>query len=212
MHGPLPVVPRHRSRASRLLTEYVGLAVVAVLLAFLIRTFVGLAYYIPSESMYPTLKINDRVVVSRVSYRLHDPRRGDIMVFDNPTVETVEPGMPVRFLRSVLEVVGIHQSNDKNLIKRVVGLPGEELSIHDGRVFINGKALNEPYLRPGVVSSGRDSSPTFGPITIPPNHVFMMGDNRPNSADSRYWGPLDEKKIVGRAVVRVWPPWRLSFL
>ena len=195
-----------------MVTEYAGLAVIAVLLAFLIRTFVGLAFYIPSESMYPTLKINDRVVVSRLSYRLHDPHRGDIVVFDNPTVETKEPALPVRFVRSVLEVVGIHQSNDKNLIKRVVGLPGEELSIHDGKVYINGRALREPYLRPGVVTLGRDSTPTFGPITIPPKHLFMMGDNRPNSADSRYWGTLDEKKIVGRAVVRLWPPWRLSFL
>ena len=128
--------------------EYAGLALVAILLASLIRSFLGLAFYIPSESMLPTLKVNDRVVVSRLSYHLHAPHRGDIVVFQNPDyVADDSPNIVERVVRSVFEVVGARQPEDKNLIKRVVGLPGETIAIHDNAVWIDAKKLNEPYLK-----------------------------------------------------------------
>ena len=200
--------------------EYVGLAVVAIVLALLIRNFLGLAFYIPSKSMDPTLKVNDRVVVSRLSYRLHRPRRGDVIVFDNPTVYRQPAALPIRSLRNILEVVGIQHDKDKNLIKRLIGLPGETVEGRGGHVFINGKQLVEPYLGPSVIQ--RD----FGLVTIPPGRYWMMGDNRDNSEDSRFWTcpperpqrievfchTIAQSAMVGRAVVRLWPPWRGAFL
>ena len=211
---------RPRRSALAIVREYVGLAIVAVVLAFLIRTFLGLAFYIPSASMYPTLKVNDRVVVSRLSYRLHDPHRGDIIVFDNPNIVTKEPSLPVRTVRNMLEVVGIQHDKDKNLIKRLIGLPGDTLEGKAGHVYINGKLLIEPYLQPSVTTTD------FGPLKIPKGRYWMMGDNRGNSEDSRYWTcpaerpqsepifcqTITESAMVGRAVVRVWPPWRGAFL
>ncbi len=200
--------------------EYVGLAIVAIVLAFVIRTFLGLAFYIPSKSMDPTLKVNDRVVVSRLSYRLHDPRRGDVIVFDNPTVYSKQPALPVRTLRNLLEVVGIQHDKDKNLIKRLIGLPGETLEGRNGHILVNGKQLIEPYLQPSVITSD------FGPVKIPVGRYWMMGDNRGNSEDSRFWTcpaerpqsnpmfcqTINRDAMVGRAVVRIWPPWRGAFL
>lgn len=201
-----PAPAKRRPSAFRLVGEYAGLAFVAIFLAFLIRSFLGLAYYIPSESMEPTLMVRDRVVVTRLSYKLHDPHRGDVVVFDNPNFTGREPALPVRFLRSLLEVVGMHQPDDKNLIKRVIGLPGETVEGRNGRVYINGQVLAEPWLPPGVQTS------EFEPVTIPPKHVWMMGDNRGNSSDSRVFGPIRESTIVGRAFARIWPFTRLGWL
>ena len=187
-----------------------------MLLALAIRTFVGLAFYIPSSSMEKTLLVNDRLVVSRLSYRLHDPNRGDIVVFDNPTKNSPRESPPRRLVNSLLEVVGFHQDKDKSLIKRVVALPGETIDIRDGRVWINGRALIEPYLADGVQSypapPGTEQTQPLLPLTLGPDQYFMMGDNRGNSSDSRYIGPINRDAFVGRAVVRVWPPTRLDFL
>lgn len=199
----------NRSRSlRRFVTEYVALAVVAIVLASLIRSFLGLAFYIPSESMVPTLKVHDRVVVSRLSYHLHDPRRGDVVVFQNPQYpDKAQPNILKRALRNAFELVGMHQPKDKNLIKRLIGLPGDRLMVKDGGVWINGKRLAEPWLQKDVATdwSGNEGME----ITVPSGHYFMMGDNRGNSCDSRCF-PADKRfvprsSMVGRAFVRVWP-------
>ena len=199
--------------------EYGILIIVAVVIASLIRVFVGLAFYIPSESMYPTLKIGDRVVVSRISYRLHDPHRGDIVVFQNPAYTELRRNTPIdRLFRNLFDFVGARQPKDKNYVKRVIGLPGETLVIKNDAVWINGVKLQEPWLQPNVKTTpGPDGKSSF---TVPPNSYFMMGDNRPESADSRYFNdpqgnrhPFVEKKtMVGRAFVRLWPATRLGGL
>ena len=215
--GPLAVgAPRHRrSSPARTVVEYAGLAIVAVLLASLIRSFLGLAFYIPSESMVPTLKINDRVVVSRLSYHLHDPRRGDIVVFQNPDYKAADsPNVVEKVVRSVFEVVGARQPEDKNLIKRVIGLPGETLAIHDNAVWINGKKLNEPYLKTFYARGGVldwEGQPEYTQ-KIPSGRYWMMGDNRDNSHDSRFFHTIRRSAMVGRAFVRVWPFSRLGGL
>ena len=166
--------------------EWAGLLGGALLIALLIRTFLFQPFYIPTASMYPTLKVNDRVLVNKLSYKIHDVHRGDIVVFTAPQGEAT---------------TGI-----KDLIKRVVGLPGETVEGHDGHVYVGGRMLQEPYLPDGVVTSD------FGPEKVPAASYWMMGDNRSQSRDSRYFGPIPESKVVGRAFVRLWPLSRLGFL
>lgn len=183
---------------------------IAGIIAFVVRTFVAQAFYIPSGSMLPQLQLLDRVVVSKIAYQLHDPRRGDIVVFDNPRpvpdADGDDDNVAVRFLRGIGEAVGVVQPSTDEFIKRVIGLPGETVEGRGGRVYINGKALREPYLPAEVQTSD------FNPVTVPKDHLFVMGDNRSNSSDSRAFGPIREGSIVGRAFVRVWPLDDLSFL
>jgi len=183
--------------------------VLAAIIAILINTFVAQAFYIPSVSMVPQLRVNDRVVVSKLAYHLHAPRRGDIVVFSAPPSEQLAlgtSGNPVgRALQSLGRAFGVAEAKTE-LIKRVIGLPGETVQGLNGRVYIDGDALDEPYLPKGTYTSN------FGPIVVPPGHVWVMGDNRTDSSDSRVFGPIAESTIVGRAVWRVWPLDHLSFL
>lgn len=159
--------------------------------------------------MVPQLNINDRVVVSRLSYDLHAVHRGDIVVFKSPPGVEPAPHLPSNaILRAFRDVgVGLGFAQDQTvLIKRVVGLPGERVQGRDGHVFINGDLLVEPYLPKGTYTS------SFGPLVVPKGDIFVMGDNRGNSLDSRYFGPVPERTVVGRALWRIWPPWRPSFL
>lgn len=185
------------------------LVVAALLIAFVVKTFVAQAFFIPSGSMIPTLEVHDRVVVSRLAYRLHDPRRGDVVVFESPSSAALNGGSgdpwPVRVGRDFLETVGLARPSEEDFIKRVVALPGEEVEGRDGRVHVDGRILEEPYLDGVVISE-------FGPVTVPDDHVWVMGDNRPQSSDSRFFGPVPTERIVGRAIARVWPPSRLAFL
>ncbi len=185
-----------------------ALVVVAVLAAILVKAFLAQAFFIPSASMEPQLRAGDRVVVSRLAYRLHEPRRGDIVVFDDPSEDATpdRPFIAVRLGRDALEAVGLLPPSGRELIKRVVGLPGETVEGHDSTVFIDGRPLFEPYLPPGTVIDD------FGPFRVPVDHVFVMGDNRTNSKDSRYIGPVAIDTIVGRALARIWPPGRLAYL
>lgn len=199
-----------RSSWSHTAREVPILVVSAAVLAFLLKTFVAQAFYIPSASMLPQLQIDDRVVVSKLSYRLHDPRRGDIVVFDCPAVscmnEKRDDGGVKGLLRKVAEGVGVVQPSAEEFIKRVVGLPGETVEGRDGVVYIDGRRLIEPYLSANTTTSD------FAPVEVPAEHLWVMGDNRTNSSDSRVFGAIPESTVVGRTVVRVWPLTNASFL
>jgi signal peptidase I len=206
--------PAHKQKSSLVkVVDYGFLIMVAIILASLIRSFVGLAFYIPSVSMYPTLKVNDRVIVSRISYRLGDPKRGDVVVFRNPGFEELDkPNIVETVGRVLFEIVGSRQPKDKNYIKRVIGVPGDRLTFKDGAVWVNGSKLNEPYLQPGVTTTYPDHENID--IVVPPRKYFMMGDNRGESCDSRCFAPkngpppptfIDRSAIVGRAFHRIWP-------
>ncbi|MDX2097548.1 MAG: signal peptidase I [Leptolyngbyaceae cyanobacterium bins.59] len=161
----------------------IGLSIV---LALGIRTFVAEARWIPSGSMEPTLQVDDRLIVDKLSYRFNSPQRGDIVVF-----------APTDTLRE--------QKFKDAFIKRVIGLPGEKVEIKGGRVYINGKPIREQYIA---------DRPTYswGPEVVPPNSYLVLGDNRNNSYDSHYWGFVPRDRIIGRAVVRFWPPNRMGEL
>lgn len=165
----------------------------SVVLAMGIRQFVAEARYIPSESMLPTLEVNDRLMIEKVSYRfLRSPQRGDIVVF-KPT--------------PALEAQDYHDA----FIKRVIGLPGEEVAIEAGQVFINGESLEESYIPHDALTevgpcATVDEQPFLAqPVIIPQNTYLVLGDNRHNSYDSRCWGIVPQDKIIGRAAIRFWP-------
>ena len=200
--------PPSRGQLAKEIPLLIGLA---ILIAFLVKTFVAQAFYIPSGSMIPQLDIGDRVVVSKVSYDLHDPNRGDIIVFDAPpnapgvTQGSKSTGVG-RVVRNIFESIGVLQPSTEEYIKRIIGLPGETVQGKDGHVFINGQELVEPYLPPGTTTSD------FGPITVPKGGLWVMGDNRTNSSDSRVFGAIRRRTVVGRAILRVWPIHRIAFL
>jgi len=198
------------SRGRRLLVETILLVVAAIVLAVILRTFLAEAFRIPSSSMEPQLNVGDRVIVSRTAYKLHDPRRGDVVVFDCPPAagctDPPKPNLLVRGVHTVMEAVLLREPQPEEYIKRVIGLPGETVEGRDGLVWINGKPLDEPYLPVGTRTSD------FGPVVVEPERLWLMGDNRGNSSDSRVFGQVDQDTIVGRAILRVWPPWRTAFL
>ena len=177
----------------RTVLEWGVLIVLALVIAFLIKTFLFQAFFIPSESMTPTLKVGDRVLVNKLSYDLHDVNRGDIVVFEAPPAARSD---------------GI-----EDLVKRAVGLPGETITADgNGHLLIDGRRLSEPYLPRGTVSTFTDVPPGCGTpadgsngCVVPKGHVFMMGDNRGASKDSRVFGPIELNAIVGRVFVRIWP-------
>jgi signal peptidase I len=183
--------------------ELPALIIVALVLAFLIKTFLLQAFYIPSGSMMDTLQINDRVLVEKVTFRFRDPQRGEIIVFRRPGV--AEDRGPAAVVRSFFEGLGIIAPDAEiDLIKRVVGLPGETLEIVDGIVHVDGVPLTEPY----ILTDVRD----FGPLEVPAGEYFMLGDNRSNSDDSRYGlGTVPRESVVGRAFVILWPPSNATF-
>jgi len=204
----------------RIAAEAPVVVVAAVLVAFLVKTFVAQPFYIPSPSMYPQLKINDKVLVSKLAFDLHPPRRGDIVVFDAPP--GVEQAVPRRHdnpivagLRRVGEGVGLIQPSAEEFVKRVIGLPGETVEAKGGNVYVDGRRLVEPYLPRGTYTSD------FGPVTVPAGRLWVMGDNRGDSCDSRCF-PRDSGgrapatiavgHVVGRAVLKVWPLGHASFL
>ncbi|MGH9222494.1 MAG: signal peptidase I [Acidimicrobiales bacterium] len=194
-------------RRGSFLRELLVLLVTALVIAVGVKTFVAQAFYIPSGSMLPQLEVGDRIVVSKLAYKLHDPRRGDVVVFDSPNPRPKDTAGPVaRVVRGLAQAVGVAAPSTDEFVKRVVGLPGETVEAHGGRVFVNGRELIEPYLPTSTVIND------FGQVRVPDGHVFVMGDNRENSADSRVFGPIPTSTIVGRAVVRVWPLPNASYL
>jgi signal peptidase I len=197
-----------RSQLAKEIPLLIGLAIV---IAFLVKTFVAQAFYIPSGSMIPQLNVGDRVVVSKLAYDVHDPRRGDVVVFDAPPRA---PGLQApdrssgvgRLVRDVFEAIGVLQPSTEEYIKRVIALPGETVYGRNGHVFVNDQELVEPYLPAG------DSTADFPPVVVPKGDLWVMGDNRSNSSDSRVFGPIRENTVVGRAILRVWPPGRAAYL
>ena len=179
---------RERGRPARKkgggFVEYVVILLVSFALVFgFVRPFVMEAFWIPSGSMIPTLQINDRVLVNKFIYRFSEPERGDIVVF-----------------KSV-------DNSEQDLIKRVVGLPGDEISVRRGKLFVNGEPQREPYTN----KEFPDTS-FFAETTVPKDHVFVMGDNCANSQDSRVFGPLPAENIEGEAFLRFSPPGRIGLL
>ena len=164
------------NRIVKEIIEWIAVVVVAVVLAYCVNHFIIVNAIVPSSSMEKTIMTGDRVIGNRLAYSFSEPERGDIIIFKFPDDES------------------------KLYIKRLIGLPGETVEIKEGKVFVDGEALDEPYLT--VTTEG-----TFGPYTVPEGHYFMLGDNRNNSADSRYWNNtyLAREKIVGKAVFKYWP-------
>jgi signal peptidase I len=198
-----------RQRRFGFLRELPVLLVLAFLLALLIKTFVVQAFYIPSQSMEPTLEIGDRVLVNKVVYRLHPPGRGDVIVFEDPNPVAQPDRSPLSSVwHWLIEGLGVSASAERDFIKRVIGLPGDVVEIDpDGAVHVNGVELREPYLSPV-----QDQRP-YGPVTVPRDSLFVMGDNRPNSNDSRFsLGMIPQDRVIGRAFVVIWPPSRVGWL
>jgi signal peptidase I len=158
----------------------------SLFLALGIRQFVAEARYIPSESMVPTLEINDRLIVEKISYLVNPPQREDIIVFwPNDRLRQQQPKLKDAF------------------IKRLIGLPGEKVEVRAGRVYINDKPLQEKYI---------EAEPDYewGPEIVPENAYLVLGDNRNNSYDSHFWGYVPRQNIIGRAAFRFWPPSRIG--
>ncbi len=157
------------------LRELLEAVLPALVIVLVVNIFLAQATRVEGQSMDPSLRDNERLIIEKITYRFRSPQRGDIVVLRRPQ-RSVDP-----------------------LIKRVIGLPGETVAIHDGLVYINGEPLSEPYLNQSTWGS-------MAPVVVPEGHVFVMGDNRRSSNDSRAFGvvPLDD--IVGRAWLRYWPP------
>jgi len=176
------------------------LLVVALAVAVVIKTFLVQPFYVPSESMLPTIETNDRVMVSKLNYRFADPRRGEIVVFTSPFNDEVDQeSIPQAVVRHVLEAIGIQTASADDLIKRIVAVGGDTVEIRDGSLYVNGELADEPYLfQPGGM-------PAFGPELVPAESVFVMGDNRAVSYDSRRFGAIPLDHVLGEAVLRIWP-------
>lgn len=164
--------PKTRKSSGR---EFAETLIIALILAFLIRTFVFESFQVQGNSMKPTLHNDNRVLVNKLAFKFSKPKTGEIVVFQSP----VDP--------------------KQDWIKRVIGTPGETVSIKNSVVYIDGKKYPEPFLK------YRHVSKNYGPLKVPPGHLFVLGDNRPISYDSRYFGMLSEKRLKGQAFVVWWP-------
>ena len=176
------VLGKYKTPIAKSAAEIAESALIAIVLVFLIiRPFIVQAFYIPSGSMLPTLEVRDHILVSKFIYRFHEPQRGDIIVFKAPAAIS-------------------SYGQEQDFIKRLMGLPGDIIEVKDGAVYRNHKRLTEPYLmEPGRIEYERE------PIKVPRGMLFVMGDNRNDSNDSHEWGPLDRKRVIGKAMVRFWP-------
>ena len=187
-----PDAPPDNPSPTRWIKEAAVVVVVAVLVAVLLRAFVVQTFFIPSGSMEPTLQIGDRILVNKLSYHFHGVDRGNIVVFSRPPTENC----------------GGPEVND--LVKRVIGLPGDVISLSNGYVYVDGKKLDESWLpasEQGITVAGPagNSSNLARPYRVPADNYFVMGDNRTDSCDSRYWGPINRSLLVGKVELRVWP-------
>ena len=200
--NPVDRLTRRLPDPLRVIVDWLVTIVGAVAIVLLVKAYVVNPYRIPSSSMEPTLhcaqpasgceaRFSDRVLANRFIYHLRDPRRGEIVVFDTPDAARVKCGAGGTF------------------VKRLIGLPGETVELRlrrgEGYVFVNGRQLDEPYL-----GDGRRSTEEFGPVKVPQNAYFMMGDNRSQSCDSREWGSVPRQNLIGKVFATYWPPNRIS--
>jgi signal peptidase I len=186
---PKPPDPKPNRSVRRTVLEWAAVIAGGIIIALVVEAFLVQAFWIPTPSMVPTLEVGDRVLVNKLAYKFHDVHRGDVVVFERPPA--AQNGT---------------DSEIKDLIKRVVAVGGDTLEGRDGRVYVNGELIEEPYLEPGTVTENLPHQ------TILEGQVFVMGDNRENSEDSRFFGPIDEDTIVGRAFVKVLPITDLGWL
>ncbi len=165
-------------KTKKVILEWFCTIALAIFLSLVVKNYIAEARWIPSESMLPTIRAGDRLLVDKITYKFKEIERGDIVVFKPPPSAII--------------------NKDEVFIKRVIALPGETISIKNGVVFINGAPLAEPYIN-------EEPRKNFGPLTIPDNHIFVMGDNRNYSYDSRFWGPLPIDNLIGKAELRYFP-------
>jgi signal peptidase I len=206
-----------QGRRLRVVAELVLSVAAALFFAMSIQAFAVKPYVIPSESMLPTLEVGQRVFVERVSHRIGgNPKLGDITVFMPPrgaelhdhqcAIDSEGPSYdsgPVRRRSCSRAIRGV---GSKAFVKRVVGLPGDRIEVRDGHVIRNGRRAREPFTAP----CGGGPECDLAPIVVPADHYFLMGDNRGNSDDSRYWGPIARSQVIGRAIATYWPPGRIG--
>lgn len=190
------------------LKETIELVVTVLILVIIIRNGIGEPRWIPSASMRPTLIEGDRLIIEKVSGFVSTPKRGDILVF-YPPFEKLDQSVWSQFTR----LVG-YFNDDTAYIKRVVGLPGDKIEIKSGYgVLVNGKFIKEPYIQPdSFMGCNKTGGMYCGPMKVPANSYFMMGDNRDNSQDSRYWGFLPKDRVIGKAYFRFWPLDRIGLI
>jgi signal peptidase I len=180
-----PQRPRQRKRLRRALVETAVIIVVAVLLAGLVRTFAFQTFWVPSASMTPTLGVYDRILVQKAFFSWHDVHEGDIVVFSHPPLDQC-PG-----------------PQEGDLVKRVIALPGQTIYSSGNSIYVNGRLLAEPYL-PRYDPLGPPIASSQHPYRVPPGEFYLLGDNRSDSCDSRYWGPIQGSSIVGKVVLVWW--------
>lgn len=199
---------QEKQSLGQFLKELPVLLVVALAIAVVVKAFVIQAFFIPSGSMENTLLVNDRVLVSKFIYRFTQPRRPDVVVFVSPISERLpqpQRGPVATVMNEVAQGLGL-RSSEQDFIKRVVATQGETVQVKDGILLVNGRAVPEPYLKDS------EPMPNYGPTTVPKDRVFVMGDNRSNSEDSRVFGPIPRSSIVGKAFVLIWPISRIRWL
>ena len=182
---PAEAGPRRRRRLRRALVETGVIIAVAVLLAGLVRTFAFQTFWIPSASMVPTLGVYDRVLVQKAFFSWRDVREGEIVVFSHPPLDNC-PG-----------------PEEGDLVKRVIALPGQTIYSSGNSIYVNGRLLAEPYL-PQYDPLGPPIASSQHPYRVPPGDFYVLGDNRADSCDSRYWGPLKGSSIIGKVVLTFW--------
>jgi signal peptidase I len=191
--APSNVTKKKPKQEESFWVETIKTLATAAVLAFGIRTFVAEARYIPSESMLPTLEVNDRLIIEKVSYKFKDPDRGEVVVF-----------MPPASAGRCTDPNATNPQAPKDaFIKRVIGLPGDVVEARNGQVFINGNEIAENYIEAAPNYS-------YGPTKVPADSYLVLGDNRNNSCDSHYWGFVPRQNMIGRAMVRFWPPDRMG--
>ena len=184
--------PRKGQRFHHLLIEWGIILLAALIVSVALRTFAFQTFFIPSGSMEPTLQIGDRIMVDKLAVDWGTINRGDILVFKSPPTEDCG-GTPV-----------------VDLVKRVIGVPGDKLYSVGNTIYVNGQKFNEAWTHTKPL--GNEIAPASNPVVVAANHYFMMGDNHDNSCDSRMWGTIPRSDVIGKAFFRVWPLGRLGFL
>ncbi len=203
--------PRLKDLPGGQVTELIVIVAMALAIALAVQWLLIKPYRIPSGSMEPTLDVGQRVLVNRLSHRLgSEPKVGDIITFHPPAgADEQPPRCGAAPAENQACPTPTQDESDQTFIKRVVGVAGDRIQIRDGRVIRNGHATSEPFIAPCGAGQGCDLP---RPITVPKGHVFLMGDNRGQSDDSRFWGPVPDDWVIGKAFATYWPPSRIGIL